>query len=56
MPADAGLIVADAYGAEILREAPMHRLPPAARRALLIRFALAAAQRLHAASDPACTL
>jgi hypothetical protein len=56
MPADAGLIVADAYGAEILREPPEHRLAPATRRALLIRFAQAAADRLHAASDPACRL
>jgi hypothetical protein len=56
MPADAGLIVADGYGAEILCEAPVHRLPPATRRAVLIRFAQAAADRLHAASDPACRL
>lgn len=53
MPEEAGLIVADAYGAEIVREAPEHRLAPATRRALLIRFAQAAADRLHAANDPA---
>ena len=53
MPADAGLIVADAFGAEIVREAPEHRLASATRRALLIRFAQAAADRLHRASDPA---
>ncbi|WP_131118883.1 MmcB family DNA repair protein [Lichenihabitans psoromatis] len=52
MPPDAGLIVADAYGAEILREAPEHRLAGATRRALLIRFAQAAADRLHLAYDP----
>ncbi|ACK51095.1 protein of unknown function DUF1052 [Methylocella silvestris BL2] len=52
MPADAGLIVADAYGAEILREAPEHRIAPATRRAVLIRFAHAAAHRLHGLSDP----
>jgi len=52
MPADAGLIIADAYGAEILREAPEHRLAPATRRALLMRFAHAAAHRLHGLSDP----
>lgn len=53
MPDDAGLIVADAYGAEIVREAPEYRLAPATRRALLIRFAQAAADRLHAVIDPA---
>ena len=52
MPPDAGLIVADAYGAELLRAAPEHRLAPATRRALLIRFAEAAALRLHALHDP----
>ncbi|MGH6841386.1 MAG: MmcB family DNA repair protein [Methylocella sp.] len=53
MPADAGLILADAYGAEILRQAPQHRIAAATRRAMLIRFAHAAAQRLHRMSDPA---
>jgi hypothetical protein len=52
MPPDAGLILADAYGAEILREAPEHRLAPATRRAMLMRFAHAAAHRLHGLSDP----
>ena len=52
MPLDAGLIVADAYGAEMLRGAPEHRLAPATRRALLIRFAESAAHRLHALHDP----
>ena len=52
MPADAGLIVADAYGAELLRAAPEHRLAPATRRAMLIRFAESAAHRLHALHDP----
>lgn len=56
VPADAGLIVADAFGAEIVREAPAHRLAGATRRAVLIRFAQAAADRLHAASDPAGVL
>jgi hypothetical protein len=52
IPADAGLIIADAFGAAILREAPEHRLAPATRRALLMRFAHAAAHRLHGLSDP----
>lgn len=52
MPPDAGLIIADGFGAEILREAPEHRLPPATRRAVLMRFAHAAAHRLHGLTDP----
>jgi hypothetical protein len=52
MPQDAGLIVADGFGAEILREAPEHRLAPATRRSMLMRFAHAAALRLHGLADP----
>jgi hypothetical protein len=53
MPLEAGLIVADSYGAEIVREAELQRMAPASRRALLLRFALAAAERLHRLADPA---
>jgi hypothetical protein len=52
VPAEAGLIVADPYGAEILREADFHRMASAGRRALLLRFARAAADRLHRLADP----
>jgi len=52
MPDDAGLIVADAFGAAVLREAPEHRLAGATRRAMLMRFAHAAAHRLHGLTDP----
>jgi hypothetical protein len=52
MPQDAGLILADSNGAEILREAPEHRMAAATRRAVLMRFAHAAAHRLHRLSDP----
>jgi hypothetical protein len=52
MPEEAGLIVADSYGGEILREPAPRALPPAARRAVLLRFALAAADRLHRLADP----
>jgi hypothetical protein len=45
-PDDAGLIVADAYGAEILRESESNRLPAATRKALMLRFARAASNRL----------
>lgn len=49
-PSDAGLIVADAYGAVLAREAPVHKLGPASRRAMLLRFAAVAAERLYVAS------
>lgn len=52
MPRDAGLILADEYGAEIIRPAPEHSLAPATRREMLNRFARAAADRLHALHDP----
>ena len=52
VPADAGLILADPYGAEILRDAAPQRMASASRRALLLRFALAAADRLHRLADP----
>jgi hypothetical protein len=52
MPDDAGLIVADSYGAEILREATPRVIAPATRRAVLLRFAQAAADRLHRLADP----
>ena len=52
IPADVGLILADAFGAEILREAPEHRLAPATRKSMLLRFARLAADRLHALGDP----
>jgi hypothetical protein len=54
MPADAGLIVADAYGADVFREAPLHKLAPATRRAMLLRFGQAAADRLHLLWDGDC--
>ncbi|GGH08346.1 hypothetical protein GCM10007036_03790 [Alsobacter metallidurans] len=52
MPPDAGLIVADAYGAAVLRDPDEHRMPAATRKALLIRFGQACAGRLHALFDP----
>ncbi|WP_336801313.1 MmcB family DNA repair protein [Kaistia sp. MMO-174] len=51
-PEQAGLILADAYGAEILREAPHAPLVAARRKAMTLRFAQAAAHRLHGLFDP----
>ncbi len=53
LPVEAGLIVADGREAALLREAPQHPLAPARRRALLHRYAMVAAGRLAALSDPA---
>ena len=52
-PDDAGLIIADGYGAALVRDAPEHRLPPATRRMVTLRFAQLAAHRLHVLGDPA---
>jgi hypothetical protein len=52
LPEDCGLLAADAYSAVILRQAPKRPLNGARRRALLLRFAAAAAQRLHRLTDP----
>lgn len=51
-PEDAGLMVADQFGGAIVREAPEHRLASATRKAMLVRFAQAAAHRLHGLVDP----
>jgi hypothetical protein len=51
-PTDVGLIVADAFGAAMVYEAPEHRLLPARRRSVMLRFAHAAALRLQALADP----
>jgi hypothetical protein len=51
-PPDTGLIVADAFGASIMCEAPEHRLAAATRKNMLLRFGHAAASRLQALHDP----
>jgi hypothetical protein len=52
LPEDAGLVVADQYGAEILRSAPQHPLVAARRKAVTVSFGRVAAQRLHGLWDP----
>ncbi|MBS8262131.1 DNA repair protein MmcB-related protein [Roseibium polysiphoniae] len=51
-PEDAGLIISDGYGAEVLRDAPEHKVTAATRKAVMLRFARLAAHRLHDLSDP----
>jgi hypothetical protein len=52
-PPDTGLIVADAFGASIVCEAPEHRVPAATRKSMMLRFGHSAASRLQALADPA---
>jgi hypothetical protein len=51
-PPDTGLIVADVFGAQMICEAPEHRLPAATRKSMMLIFARAAAQRLQSLVDP----
>src|SRR5262245_54005092 len=44
-PGDAGLIVADAFGAHVIREAPEHRLHASTRKSMLTLFARTASRR-----------
>jgi hypothetical protein len=52
VPAAPGLIVADRYGAEIVRDSPVVPLSPARRKALTLGFARVAAHRVLRAQDP----
>lgn len=52
IPEACGLIVADAFGAAILREPAEHPLSGARRKAVTLRFAHSAARLLHALADP----
>ena len=52
LPDDSGLILSDAYDAQIVRMAPDTPLAPARRRKLTQMFARHAAQRLHLLRDP----
>jgi len=52
LPEDAGLVLADGHGAAVVRGAPIHRLAGARRKAVMLRFAHAAAGRLHGLVDP----
>jgi hypothetical protein len=51
-PKDTGLIVADAYGAHMVCDAPEHRLPAPTRKLMTVRFALVSAQRMNRLIDP----
>ena len=52
LPADCGLIVADAFDAAVVRPAPAGTLNATRRRHLLLRFAVTASRRLARLVDP----
>ena len=52
LPEDAGLIVADRYGGEIVRPAPAHKLPPQRRKLVTLTLARIGAARLQSLADP----
>lgn len=51
-PPDTGLIVADAFGASFVCEAPEHRLHAATRKSMTLAFGRCAALRLQSLADP----
>ena len=52
IPLECGLMRADGFGAAFLREPQDHKLVPARRRAVQLRFARLAAARLYRINDP----
>jgi hypothetical protein len=55
IPEDCGLMVADAFGAALLRDGSPTPLSAARRRALILRFGHVAARRLQRCLDAAAT-
>jgi hypothetical protein len=56
LPFDTGLILADRFGGDFAREAPVHPLASARRKAMTMRFARAGAARLTCFHDPQARL
>jgi hypothetical protein len=56
LPAENGLIIADAYDADILRDGPLHTVATARRKSLIHKFATKAAERLHNFRDGEFTI
>ena len=52
LPSDTGVIIADAYDASILREAPLNKLPAARRKKITKSIAISACNRLLTHTDP----
>ncbi len=56
LPDDTGILLADDFGAEALRAAPLTPLAGARRRALILRMAMVASRRLAALRDPGAAI
>ena len=56
LPAESGLMIADGFDAEIIRQGILVPLPAARRKALTRRFATTAARRLQRFTDPDAAL
>ncbi len=52
LPDDTGILVADGHGADVVRPAAVQKVAPSRRRAVMLRYGLAAASRLHRMVDP----
>ncbi len=52
LPEETGLVLTDRFGGEVVRDAPEHRLAPARRKSMTLRFARASALRLSLTLDP----
>lgn len=52
LPDDAGLIIADAFGGEVVRMGMESKLAPARRKVMTMKFARHAALRAQSARDP----
>lgn len=52
IPAEAGLVIADQYGADVVRLTDDHPLHASRRKAVTLQFGRAAAARLHGLYDP----
>ena len=52
LPEDAGLMLADRFGGEVVRAAPHIAMPAARRKAMLITIARTASLRMQTALDP----
>ena len=52
LPQETGLILADDFGGEIVREAPLDALPAARRKKITLKFARNSADRLRGFVDP----
>ena len=52
LPPDTGVIVADRFGGELVRDAPTQPMAAARRKSFLTRFARTGAMRLLALADP----